>query len=331
VEHSKHQGGIFVISLDFELHWGVTETKTVSDYKENLDNTREAIRAILQLFGEYDIHVTWASVGFLFCKDKKDILERTKNIEQPLYDKKKLSNYNLLAEIGNDYKDDPYHYGNDMISLIKSQSNQEIGTHSFSHYYCLESGASSKSFSDDLELAIAVAENEGIVLRSIVFPRNQYSHHHLQTCQAKKIFIYRGNSNHWLYKPLPSKDQHVVRRLGRLIDSYINLSGTNTYKQSFDNSNMVNIPGSRFLRPYHPKFSFFEFLRLNRIKQEMSHAAKHQKIYHLWWHPHNFGKHLNENIKFLKKILDHFKFLKESYSFASLNMHETAERLKHNS
>ncbi|HEV8286809.1 MAG TPA: hypothetical protein VGQ09_21010 [Chitinophagaceae bacterium] len=314
--------GVFVISLDFELHWGVSDRMTVNDYKENLDNSRQAIRQMLLLFDQYDIHVTWAIVGLLFCKNKEEILSRTRNIEKPCYQKSKFSNYNLISEIGSNYIDDPYHYGNDMISLIKTYPNQEIGTHTFSHYYCLENGASLTSFADDLDAAIAVASDKGIKISSIVFPRNQYSEEHLNICEAKGISSYRGNPNHWLFKPTSIKDQHLVRRFGRLLDSYINLSGMNSSEFGVVKTHLINVPASRFLRPYHPKFSSFESYRLKRIKEEMGFAAQRRQLYHLWWHPHNFGKNLMENITFLKRILDHYQFLKEKHFFSSLNMFE---------
>jgi hypothetical protein len=315
--------GIFVISLDFELHWGVSETKTVEDYRQNLDNTREAIRKMLELFQQYEVHVTWATVGFLFCKTKEELLSYVNNISQPQYVNKNLSNYRLLPEIGNDYIQDPYHYGNDMLSLIQTYPHQEIGTHTFSHYYCLEQGQSLKNFSDDMDAAISIASISNIKLNSIVFPRNQYSKDYLEICQQKNINVYRGNSTSWLYKPLAAKDQHILRRAGRLLDSYLNLSGDNTHNVEIEsNTKQYNVPASRFLRPYNSKIHFLEGLRLRRIKKEMDCAAKQKKIYHLWWHPHNFGKNVDENIDFLKKILEHYFFLKNKFSFTSMNMGE---------
>ncbi len=60
---SKH--GTLVISLDFELNWGVHDVFTQEQYGENILGAREAIPKILDLFMEYDIHATWATVGML--------------------------------------------------------------------------------------------------------------------------------------------------------------------------------------------------------------------------------------------------------------------------
>ena len=62
--------GVLVISLDFELFWGVRDNRSIEDYKENLLGGRLAIPQILDLFDSYNIHATWATVGFL-CFDQK--------------------------------------------------------------------------------------------------------------------------------------------------------------------------------------------------------------------------------------------------------------------
>jgi hypothetical protein len=89
---------------------------------------------------------------------------------------------------------------------------------------------------------------------------------------------------------------------------------------------MLNIPGSCFLRPYNRKLSFLESLRISRIKNEMTAAAKKNAVYHLWWHPHNFGKDMDKNFAGLEKILDHFSTLNSKYGMQSLNMKEIYEQ-----
>ena len=61
--------GALVISLDFELHWGVRDKRPVDGpYRENLLGAREAIPQMLDLFEEFGVAATWATVGFLFRK-----------------------------------------------------------------------------------------------------------------------------------------------------------------------------------------------------------------------------------------------------------------------
>lgn len=61
-------------------------------------------------------------------------------------------------------------------------------------------------------------------------------------------------------------------------------------------------------------------MKLRRIKREMTYAAKHNRNYHLWWHPHNFGNDIKTNSDQLVEILNHFNVLKEKYNFTSSNM-----------
>jgi len=56
----------------------------------------------------------------------------------------------------------------------------------------------------------------------------------------------------------------------------------------------------------------------------MSFAAKNNKVYHIWWHPHNFGRNTNKNIEFLQDVLEHYKFLNQNYNFQSFTMKDLA-------
>ena len=58
----------------------------------------------------------------------------------------------------------------------------------------------------------------------------------------------------------------------------------------------------------------------------MEAAAKHNQIYHFWWHPHNFGSNPEKSLHELDFILCHFRTYREKYSLDSLNMHGIAKR-----
>ena len=81
------------------------------------------------------------------------------------------------------------------------------------------------------------------------------------------------------------------------------------------------------MRPVSKKLSSFEKIRLKRIKDSMTYAAKNKELFHLWWHPHNFGKDINSNILFLNEILEHYKNLQIKYGMVSLNMKEVSHLL----
>jgi hypothetical protein len=107
-----------------------------------------------------------------------------------------------------------------------------------------------------------------------------------------------------------------------MADSYVNLTGPNTYPVPDGDAVPQNIPSSRFLRPYRPRLRALEPLRLRRIRSGLRHAARNGRIYHLWWHPHNFGIHLERNLEFLRAVLEEFRELSRRHGMVSRNMGE---------
>ena len=77
MEDSNYENsyGALIISLDFELYWGIRDVKETHEYQSNLEGTKIAISGILNLFKKYNIHATWASVGFLFAKNTTELRE----------------------------------------------------------------------------------------------------------------------------------------------------------------------------------------------------------------------------------------------------------------
>ncbi len=317
------KNGILTISLDFELYWGVRDKRTISGYETNLKGTEQAIKRILELFDKYNIHATWATVGFLFAKNIEELKE-LKPKQQPNYDNDNLNPYTYIQ---NNNELEPYcHFATASIDRINSYKNQEIGTHTFSHYYCLERGQNIGQFSNDIELAIKISKQKNIGIKSLVFPRNQWNNEYLSVLDKHKITSYRGNEKGWIYKAVNESDEKLTKRALRLIDSYINITGSNSYNLSSINTKKpFNIPSSRFLRPVSKKLFRFEGLRKRRIINSLKQSAKNKEIFHLWWHPHNFGANTDENIEFLESILSSFKDMQSQYEMQSLNMGEISD------
>ncbi|MCG7345449.1 polysaccharide deacetylase family protein [Sporosarcina sp. ACRSL] len=317
--------GAFVISLDFELNWGVHDVVSVEQYKENLLGVREAIPRMLELFHRFDIHATWATVGMLYCENKKELLDSLPSL-QPNYENSNFSPYKKLKNIGENELNDPFHYAKSLIKIIETYSNQEMATHTFSHYYCLEEGQNEKSFEADLQAAMRIANSNGHVVKSLAFPRNQTNQSYLQVCKKYGIQCFRGNERSWLYRASRFHSEGIMKRALRLLDSYLNISGHNTYPISeVEIEPIVNLPSSRFLRPYMAKLKILEPMRLRRIKKSITHAARKGEVFHLWWHPHNFGKDIDENIQFLTEILQLVSKLRSEYGFESLSMAEASD------
>lgn len=319
--------GKLVISLDFEIYWGVHDAVKLKDYKDNLIGVRQVIPGLLNIFNKYKINATFATVGFLFFNEKDTLLNNLPE-RKPQYTNKQLSPYGAhLAIVGKNEQEDQLHFGLSLIEQIK-EAGQEIGCHTFSHYYCLEDGQTREDFKEDLLCAKNIAEKNGVQLKSFIFPRNQYNEAYLSICREEGITSFRGNERSSLFSSKTQGLKTLMRRPFRLIDAYINLSGHNCYsKKEMKKGSLVNIPSSRFLRPYSANLSYFESLRLKRITNSMAYAAQHGLTYHLWWHPHNFGINMIENFLFLEKILMHYQKLNKKYNFESLSMQQLSNEL----
>ena len=60
----------------------------------------------------------------------------------------------------------------------------------------------------------------------------------------------------------------------------------------------------------------------------MTAAARQGKIYHLWWHPHNFGKNMEKNFSFLAKVISHYEMLAKKYDMKSVCMKDILNNFK---
>jgi peptidoglycan/xylan/chitin deacetylase (PgdA/CDA1 family) len=321
--------GKFVISLDFELMWGVRDKRSVKNYGDAIIGARTAIKNMLHSFDKHKVKVTFATVGFLFHKDKKDLLISLP-IVKPTYSNENLSPYPNIEKylIENEKL---YYFGYDLIQQIKNSHLHELATHTYSHFYCLESGQTIRQFEEDIKMAIIVAQKNGITINSIVFPRNQYNIEYLEICRNNGISSFRGNEKSRIYASSNGEKQTSIKRVLRLIDAYINITGYHCYRfDEIKKATPYNIPSSRLLRPYSKKLYFLERFKFLRIKNAMTHAAKNNLVFHLWWHPHNFGRNCKENINTLEKILKHYDFLNKKHSFQSITMEELSNKLKQN-
>ena len=313
------ENGVLVISLDFELLWGVFDKVDYKEKETYFLNTKKLIPELLELFTEYNIHCTWATVGMLFNKNWE---EWNTNFPQvlPGYSDQKLSAFSY-GEKNQSAETEILIFAPEIISLISKTPGQEIGTHTYSHYYCLEEGQTINSFKADLKKAIELAKKQGIILRSLVFPRNQFNDDYLKVCYELGIENVRSNPSNW-YWANTQKDS-LVDKIFRTGDAYMGFNNKFYSQGELQRENGKPLPqkASRLLRPYSPN-KFLNDFKLKRIKSEMTDAAKNKEIYHLWWHPHNFGDFPVENLADLKSILNHFNYCNEKYGFQSYNMYE---------
>lgn len=320
--------GVFIVSLDFEKIWGVIDLPNYENFIRSVKGVDTVLPKIIELSDKYFIKLTIAIVGLLMCRNKSDI-EKYSPLLIPSYLNQKLNPYGsyINDNVGDSDSVDRLHYAHDLLKQIHHP--HEIASHTFCHYYCNAPGQTKEEFEADLNAASLIAKAYGIDLKSIIFPRNECRDSYLEVCENCGFRFYRGNENNWLHKATPNVPRFItmIKRACRLLDTYVPLTGHNCYDLSnLREGGMLNISASRFLRGHSPTMKVLDHLKLKRICRDMTYAARNGLVYHLWWHPHNFGSYQEENIAFLEKIYKHYQKLHNLYGFESLTFSQLGER-----
>ncbi len=314
--------GTLIVSLDFELFWGMLDVCPLEEYRDNVLGGREAIPKLLDLFTKYGIHATWATVGFLFAKNYRELSAYfPEKAERPTYANPKLDPYAEFSRIGANEEEAPCFYAPSLIRLISRTRGQEIGSHTFSHYYCREKGQTAAQFREDMRAAKIIAEDQGYDVTSVILPRNQCEPEYIRILRETGFTAYRDEENDWIHKYIKFRP---LLRILRLADVYFPLTGQGGYMPK-DEDGIRNLTGSRMYKPIFPALNALEGLKLRRIKGQMLHAAKNGLTFHLWWHPHNIGVRTEAHLQQLEELFRYYEELKEKYGMRSLNMREAAE------
>ncbi|MBD5418922.1 MAG: polysaccharide deacetylase family protein [Bacteroides sp.] len=324
--HNKNtQKGCFVISLDFEMMWGCHEWSTIGEYgMSNVANVREVITKMLELFKKYNVHATFATVGMIMAKDKSDLTRFIPKLKPNYLDENK-SPYKpgFIEEIKKE--EEFLFFAPDIIDLLKETDGIEIGTHTFSHYYCWSPGQSIEEFEEDIKAAVNIATAKGIKLKSVVFPKNEVDEKYLQILRRYGITNYRGNATYFFNNP-KSKAEAYRFMIGRIADAYFPIvNNLFDYAEITTGNGVNNVKASRLFRSYSNILRLMEPLRIRRIKKEIKTAARNGKVYHLWWHPHNFGSNIEKNIRNLESVLKAYSLYANKYGIQSMNMSELAD------
>ena len=210
--HKMNGKGIFTISLDFELFWGVRDKRSLDSYGDSILNVRKVIPRLLDTFQKYDVEVTFATVGFLFAANREELIKYFP-AKKPNYEDENLSPYEdvVIEQVGESERVDYYHYALDLIRAIKERKVHEISTHTFSHFYCLETGQTKEDFESDIKAAISIGKKEGISIDSIVFPRNQYNEGYSGVLEKFGIKSYRGKEPVWFQDYQGDKETSIMQ------------------------------------------------------------------------------------------------------------------------
>jgi len=214
----ENKGGV-VISADFELAWAFRYSKKVNNPEKMAQQARQNFPTYLKLFDEYNIPITWATVGHLMIescnKGDHDWMHRL-----PYFG----SNHKWAFTSGDWFDCDPYTnykknnswYAPDLIEAIqKSKVNHEIGCHTFSHIDFSDENCPSTVAEDEIKACLSAAEPWGIKLQSMVFPGGTYGN--IEILKKYGISTYRRNFKEKLAIPYKDKDNLIVSHTTQMI------------------------------------------------------------------------------------------------------------------
>jgi peptidoglycan/xylan/chitin deacetylase (PgdA/CDA1 family) len=306
----------FVLSIDTELAWG---TRGDAFYRTDYERTRDVIGRLLALLARYEIPATWAVVGHLFldscARDAKGVLHP--EIVRP--EGWTGKNDWFLMDPGTSRLHDPIWYGDDVIDLIKSCAYpQEIGSHSFSHFYA--DACSRESFASDTAEAVRVSREAEVAPVAYVFPQNRVNH--LDVLREQGFTCYRGCDENW-YRRLPK----LLKKVAHMVDDYF--IPTAPAVQPRLESGLVNIPGSWF---YGHARGWAKYLpvrmRVAKVKAGLRAAMNEKGVFHLWFHPFNLASDPEGLLQGLEDIFKYVQELRVAGKLETSSMGQLAARVK---
>ena len=281
----------FVISLDFELRWGVHDRlgRDMDLYRRELEGAREAIPMLLGALAKRGLRATWATVGALACRGWDEYFRRAP--KAPRYQEPALAFDPAYAEL------DPeglLHFAPELVERIRMTLGQELGTHTFSHLPFREPGVTENDVKADLAAVAALWEERfGGRPKSLAFPRNQCAFPEAVT--GVGIRIWRGNPAPWYYDANEAATNGVPARALRLLDD---LSPWGRRGSAVENGMSR---ASLFLRLNLPAAAWR--LHVRNIRRGIA-ALRPGEVFHVWWHPHNCGADVPGRVARVCEVLD---------------------------
>jgi len=251
---------IFMLTLDFELLWGLINIKnerkkgfeeTINFLITNKHKVRKSLNKLLQLFEEYRIPTTWATVGYLFHEDWPE------EVPPACLPYKDVAKELLLAR--------------DVVEeILNNPIEHEIGYHGYTHVVFQES--TREVCESEIKEGLNLAKELGIELKSFVFPQNKIAH--VDILKRYGFKVYRGG-----VATKYSQDQNIVLKL--IYGGYHTFVAHPVEPEWRDGIWEVK-SSMLFLHPY-----FGSRTLLFKAKHGLDKAIKRKKVFHVHMHPHD--------------------------------------------
>jgi peptidoglycan/xylan/chitin deacetylase (PgdA/CDA1 family) len=250
---NKEKGGL-IVSADFEMAWAWRYTKTGVHYIKKGRAERQNFPRILKTLEDYDIPITFATVGHLFLEKcqagEHDWMTRIPHFDDhwkftqgDWFDHDPYSDYRAAQEW----------YAPDLIRMIQdSKVKHEVGSHTFTHIDFSYKNCPAQVAEDEIKACIQAARPYGIDLQSIVFPGGTWGN--IEVLKKHGFKIYRKRCDFELSYPFRDEQGLLVSASSGCLEHNLN------YGWSAD---------------------YF----LSRLEKYVNKAVQTGTIAHLWFHP----------------------------------------------
>jgi hypothetical protein len=257
------------ISADFELCWAWRELPE-NECEERAKLERENVPFILQLLEEFQVPITWATVGHMFLErcERGSCGHAHPEMARPPRNNRWRGDWYSHDPCSNS-KRAPGWYAPDLIEKIqKSKVSHEIATHSFSHIDFSEETSDAALVESEVGACISAMKPFGVKPRSLVFCFNHMGYQHSDLLYRVGIVAVR----------------HRDARL-RLASPERSTSGLYKLYES------MNLRLAK-------RYNYFD-----KAKIFIDEAIRRRSLYHLWFHPSDgqdvFSKSLQPIVGYL--------------------------------
>jgi peptidoglycan/xylan/chitin deacetylase (PgdA/CDA1 family) len=302
--HPHGPAGGVVISIDFELRWGMRHVLAADPgaYRKHLLGAPHAVELLLAAFGERGIRATWATVGAIGCESWSEYWQRAPL--PPRFQDRRLAierYYERLDPTGE------LHFSRRSIDRILQARGQDLGCHTFSHMLFRRSGATIEDMSADLSACTRIwQEKFGTRPVSFVFPCNEVCH--TEQLLAAGFRVVRRTSHGSV------GGARAIARVARLL-SACRVPGSRPWPVT--ERGLLWTDATAFVRFNLPPLAWEAHLQLLRAGVR---RLRHGQLLHLWWHPHNFGDNADRGLQRLMPLLDDISEAVVGGRLRSLNM-----------
>ncbi|MFC4551462.1 MULTISPECIES: polysaccharide deacetylase family protein [Halorussus] len=301
--------GSVVLSLDAELAWGFHDLEDRRE--ERVSAARDSWGYLLELFDEFEVPATWAVVGHLMqeaCDGK--------HADHPTPD-----GWFEHDPGTRESRDEPW-YGASLVDAVEDADvDHELGCHTYSH---VEFAHTSREIaSAEMRKCVEVAEDRGLSVDSVVFPRNYVGHRDVLAAYGVKC--YRGTQPRRWY------DRGLLGSASKLLGWPTGLVSPTLVTPTVDEFGLVNVPASLFLFCFEGRArTMVERVTddpiVSMAKRGIDRAAEEDGVFHMWLHPNNLKD--ERDFARMRAIVEHVARVRDRRGLAVKTMGEVAADLR---